>query len=147
MNPMLRNVFSLLVLALLAIPAPGDEGGENASGTGVWILPACAAIDPAQLDPSAPTRAQFVCSDTSKPVEMRVSQAMSSVSGTMTYDVLGTPVALEVTGQVVRVSPAMMAALSQSPCKTATILISDVHQKGYVLRLTAVGSTVRFDLR
>lgn len=149
MTPMLRNLFSLLVLALLAIPAPGDEteGGENASGTGVWILPACAAVDPAQVGPLAPTRSTFVCNDMSKPVEMKVSAAMGCSSATMTYDVLGTPCALHVSGQIVRVSPAAMAALNQSPTKTATIIVSDAAQNGYVLTVKAVGTSVHFDLK
>jgi len=149
MNTMLRNLFCLLVLALLAIPTPGDEGegGENASGTGVWILPACAAIDPAQLDPSCPTRGQFVCSDMSKPVKMKVSQAMGCATGTFTDDVLGTPVSLSVSGSVVEVPASLMATLAQSPNRVATIVVSDSEQKGYVLRVTVSGTSVQFDVK
>lgn len=144
---MLRHIVSLLAVALLAMPTPGDEGGENASGTGVWILPACAAIDPAQVAPTAPTRATFVCSDLGKPVTLQVSQAMGAASATLTFDLLGATVPLQVSGRTVVVTPSLMTALTQSPSSTATLLISDSHPNGYVMRLRAVGATVRFDLK
>jgi hypothetical protein len=39
MNTLLRFVLALALGVWLAMPSLGSEGGENAGGTGVWILP------------------------------------------------------------------------------------------------------------
>ncbi|MCK5942259.1 MAG: hypothetical protein KAI24_09850 [Planctomycetes bacterium] len=144
---MLRNIFCLLVVAMLAIHVPGDEGGENASGTGVWILPACAAVVPQQLGPTSPSRAQFIASDLSKAALMEVSNGLGVATAVFTDDLLGTPVALTVSGKIVTVPASLMSALAQSSVKTGTILITNANQDGYVLRVKIVGTTAVFDCK
>ena len=136
MNHYLRNVLALIAAVCLAIPTPGGGGGENNGGTGVWILPACANVTLTSQDPNAVSRADTTLPNTSADVRLRVETSMSASSATFTDDLSGTVVGMQVSGRVVTIPKQLLQALQQSAIRKATVIISDVSQCGYVIRVS-----------
>ncbi|MFT4514431.1 MAG: hypothetical protein ACI91B_003140 [Planctomycetota bacterium] len=135
MSSLFRNVLVLLVAALLAIPTVCDEGGENNGGGGVWILPCCANIGGVNIQPGSAARATMLLSNTASDMSMRTECQMGASTATFVDDLSGVPVSLSVSGRIVTVSSALLQALEASSKKTATIIVTDAQQCGYVMRV------------
>lgn len=133
MNHYLRNILALMAVVWLAIPAPGNGGGENNGGSGVWILPACANIT--VQDPNALPRASHSFANTASDIKLKVSSSMGTATATFTDDLSGTTVGMQVAGRVVTIPKQLLQALAQSPVRKGTLLISDAAQNGYVIRV------------
>lgn len=133
MNHYLRNILALMAAVWLAIPTPGNGGGENNGGSGVWILPACAGLTVGQS--SAP-RAEHVVANTSADIKVQVDNNMGTAAATFTDDLSGTTTGMQVTGRIVTVPKQLLQALQQSPVLSGTLLITDASQTGYFIRLT-----------
>jgi hypothetical protein len=131
----LRNILVLLVGAFLAIPTLCDEGGENNGGGGVWILPCCANICGVGSESESAPRATMHSASTASDVVMCTSSQMGVASATFVDDLSGVPVSLPVSGRIVTVSKLLLQALSASPTRSASIVLSDATQRGYVMRV------------
>ena len=133
--PILLRVLAALALALaLALPAVGDEGGENSGGMGVWVLPRPSFVPPLPAVSRA-TRPFSITRD----CVLQLSADCGPASGTIVDDVTGVPVALQVSGSTVRIPAALLQALAQDSTSTATAIISDSQQLGYVIKITFTG--------
>ena len=140
MHHLLRNALALIAVIWLVTPVPGDEGGENNGGTGVWILPACANITATSTDPAAGARAVMVAPSTAADIRLRVDDNLGAAVATFTDDLSGSTVGLQVSGRVVTLSKQLLQALQQSPLQKGTLLIVDAAQRGYVIRVSIVQS-------
>jgi hypothetical protein len=137
MIPSLR-LFALLVFALcLALPSIGGdgEGGENGGGTGVWVLPRAGYITPPSGMPPRMLRTISMAQDCLLEMEPSVGVA----SGTFVDDVLQLPVALTINGMVARIPSDLLQSLS-SASASATVLLADASQLGYLIEITANGN-------
>ncbi|HEB52576.1 MAG TPA: hypothetical protein ENI87_04890 [bacterium] len=137
MNATLRNIFALLVALCLAVPANGDPGGENAGGTGVWILPTCAQVIAPTFDPTQQPRTVKAGIAASADLNMKISSGMGVPTATFVDDLTGLPIPLPVSGRMVTLPAHLMQSLVASPDPNATIVIVDANQVGYVIRVTA----------
>lgn len=138
MNHHLRNVLALIAMVWLAIPAPGNGGGENNGGTGVWILPACANMSATSQDPNAATRADMMAPNTASHIKLKVDGAMGASAATFTDNLSGTVVGMQVSGRVVTIPKQLLQSLEQSPVRKATVIITDASQCGYIIRVTVL---------
>jgi hypothetical protein len=132
MTSLIRNILVLLVAAWLAVPTVCDEGGENNGGTGVWILPACANVTGLEPAGANVVRATQTFANTSKDIELRVENQMGCAAASCVDGVAGSPIALAVSGRIVVIPRQLLQALEQSS-RSATIVITDAQQYGYVL--------------
>lgn len=131
----LRNLLVLLVALCLAIPTICDEGGENNGGTGVWILPACANITAPRSAAAASSRGSWAGSGTSVDVKMAVASEMGAPSAMLVDEVSGVPIALPTSGRMVTISKNLLQALHQASVRTASVVITDTMQRGYILKV------------
>jgi hypothetical protein len=136
-----QRFFACLLLALaLALRLLGGEGegGENAGGTGVWILPRSERItsgSPA-LDPNSPQRVSpLVFPALDHDVGLRVSPECGEVVATLFAEPLGEPVALQVQGNLVVISASLLHNLVNAGVEESIVVILDANGNGYRLRL------------
>lgn len=142
MNFRLRFVPALLVAALLTLPGISSEGGENAGGTGVWILPRPAFVCAGAGD-VAPTSPPLAISTLTNEVRLVTSTELGSMSATLVDSISGSPLPLPITGRDVVLSRAVLQGLAASGTTEAHIVVADAQQLGYVFKLsidTAGGS-------
>lgn len=143
-----RALLAVLFAAWLAMPSLGDEGGENASGGGVWILPCAAIVDESALEGGGSARGQLAQQAINADIRMQVSSNMGSASAVLVSCLSGDPLPLPVEGSNVVISRELLQTLALG--KTAAqILIVDSQQNGYVIDLTidATGSTATLQVR
>lgn len=144
MKSTLRNVLALVVAFWLAIPTTSSDtlGGENNSGTGVWILPCCAQVNnlTGGVGSGAP-RMEITIAGLTGDIGLRVSDQCGAVAATFIDDISGLPVSLPVAGRVVVLKESLLRALAQSAAHNviakASIVVTDALQRGYVLRIAA----------
>lgn len=74
--------------------------------------------------------------NTTLDVIMRTAGQMGAASATFVDDMSGVPVSLTVSGRLVTLPKTLLQALESSVKKTATIVITDAVQSGYVMRVT-----------
>ncbi|MFT7535841.1 MAG: hypothetical protein ACI85K_001794 [Hyphomicrobiaceae bacterium] len=143
MSSSFRNVLILLIASFLAIPTLCDEGGGTGGG-GVWILPCCANLGGVTPVDGAQPRSTKSVTNTTLDVTMRTAGQMGAASATFVDDMLGIPVSLTVSGRLVTLPKTLLQALESSVMKTATIVITDAVQSGYVMRVTILpGGSVK----
>ena len=147
MNATLRLLLCLFAALWFALPSPGDEGGENASGTGVWILPACATITTQSVQPTAPTKDQYATSNLTSAVNLRVATSMGATTAVFIDDVLGISVPLDVSGRTVKVPAGLLQAISQGTTSAGPLVIVDSAQNGYLIRIRVQNGSAIFDLK
>lgn len=135
MNHYLRNMLALMAAVWLAIPTPGNGGGENNQGSGVWILPACAGMTVGQ---SAAPRAEHSVANTSADIKVSVDINMGAPAATFTDDLSGTTVGVQASGRIVTIPKQLLQALQQSPVRVGTLLITDSALLGYYVRVTVL---------
>lgn len=140
----MKTAFRILAAALLALwlAIPGisgdGEGGENAGGTGVWILPRCSSLTSntpsngllvSQVPPIAlgamTTEARF-----------RVSNECGATVASLFDGASGTPIALPVVGQYVVLPVSVMQGLLTARIAESDIVIIDAAHRGYLLHLS-----------
>lgn len=148
--PMILRALAAALLALwLAIPGKSGEGdgGENAGGTGVWILPRCECIaSNAAIGTAQPREAPFAIPDLAHDVKLRLSNECGMASGTLFDGSVGTEFDLPVNGQYVILPATLLQALFSARVPTADIVIMDAAHRGYRLRLHIDLVTARADL-
>lgn len=141
MNMTLRRVLAAALLALwFAIPGvSGDgDGGENAGGTGVWILPRCTSISSGssslgQL--TQPRVAPLAIPDLTHTVKFRVSDECGASIATLFDGQSALPVDLPVVGQYVELSAAVLQGLHAASIAESHIVVTDANARGYLMRL------------
>ncbi|MCU0866911.1 MAG: hypothetical protein MUC36_24260 [Planctomycetes bacterium] len=133
MHTIHRLLVGIALLLWLALPVVSSEGGENAGGTGVWILPR--AVPLAANPTSGPPREVHVCSNLSQDLMMMVSVECGNVVATLVDEVSGISTALSVSGSAVRCPGHLLQMLVTSGVRKAHIVISDSSQTGYVIQL------------
>jgi len=131
---MLRVLLATVLVAWIAQPTLGG-GGENAGGSGVWILPRAQALACSSGTPLSAPRSQFTVVGLASDLRLQVSNEMGMAVASLVEDLSGTPVPLSVSGLIVEVPSAMLVAIGAQPTTEAMVLISDANQLGYVLAL------------
>jgi hypothetical protein len=131
MARVLRVLAAIAFAIAFALPGVTDEGGENGSGTGVWVLPSAAC---APVVCGVPREVRTVPCNVD--CVMRVSSDCGHTGATFVDDMTGLPVALQVSGSQVRLAASLLQALAGAARPTATVLIVDGHQFGYALTIT-----------
>jgi hypothetical protein len=140
MNALNRLLLAVALLVWVALPGISGDGGENAGGTGVWILPRATPL--AAVVPSAPPRADKLVSNLNQDLVMQVSAECGNVVGTFVDDIAAVPTALPVVGSLVRVPASLLQALVASGGTSAHVVVTDGNHVGYVIELTVVQGTV-----
>jgi hypothetical protein len=134
-----RRFLACWLLALaLALRLLGGEGGENAGGTGVWILPRSERIasgSPA-IDPSTQQRVSpLLFSALDRDVSLRLSPECGEVVATLFAEPFGEPVALQAQGNLVLMPASLFRSLASVGVAESIVVILDAQGNGYRLRL------------
>lgn len=132
MKSLLHSLIALLVAVWLAVPSPGGEGGENAGGTGVWILPFSANVNQEPENGPLPSQARMsiVVSDLARDLRLQSSDELGQSVAMCVDQATGMPVLLPVVGCHVTVPAALLRSLSLTRTN-ADIVISDAFGNGY----------------
>jgi hypothetical protein len=139
MVSVLRVLVAAALALVIALPGVGFQGpGTNSGGVGVWVLPFAAPLTPPGGEPRATRTGLSIAQD----CVLELSPDCGPVVATFVDDMTGEPVALHVSGSLVRIPASLMQALVGLPQPTATIVIADSEQRGYVIEITvAAGGT------
>lgn len=137
-----RALLALLLAAWFTLPSTGDDGGENAGGTGVWILPRSTFLAAtACTGGGVPREAKTftLASD----IVLALSSEVGEATATWIDEIAGVAVSLPISGGQVRVPATLLQALGNAPLRQATIVIADASHAGYVLEVdVAANGTV-----
>jgi hypothetical protein len=136
MKNILRLLLAVAVSVWLALPSSSSDGGENAGGTGVWVLPRASFLAGCGSMP----RESKVLLGTTQDLVVEVSIEVGSFVATFLDEVTGLPVSLQSYGPRVRIPAALLQAVVASNHK-AHIVISDANQFGYMLHIEVHPST------
>lgn len=139
MTPLLRVLIAALLALGVVLPVFGGEGdgGENAGGTGLWILPRSTTLtsSSAQVGPgSQPRVPAMALGSFGSDAKLRVSNECGAVVATL-FAGQAVPMDLPVLGQVVTMPAAVMQQLAAAQVTDATLVVVDAGSKGYVMRL------------
>ena len=144
-----RALLAVLFAAWLAMPSVGDEGGENASGGGVWILPCAAVIDETAIHTNGSAqRGQLAAHAVAADIRMQVASNMGTASAVLVTPLSSDPLPLAVEGSCVVIPRELLQTLAVG--KTCSrILIVDALQSGYVIDMVfdVAGSAVTLSVR
>ncbi|MCB9876448.1 MAG: hypothetical protein H6835_02510 [Planctomycetes bacterium] len=138
-----RALLAMLFAAWLAMPSVGDEGGENASGGGVWILPCAAVIDESALEQGVVARSVLAGHQVNQGLCLQMASNMGSASAVLVSGLSGDVMPLPTSGAKIFLSKQLMQSLAATRTG-AKIVVADSQQRGYVIEITvdASGSTV-----
>ena len=131
MTTLIRILVALAFAIILALPGIGGDGPEG-GGTGVWVLPRGTSLT---APGGAPPRDVRTIATTQDCV-MEMSPEVGTATATFVDSVTAVPTALPVSGSHVRIPAALMQTLVGLTIPTATILIADDAQVGYVIYVT-----------
>ncbi len=151
---MYRSLLSILFAMLVVLPGIGRAGGDNAGGTGVWILPRASTLSPAMVsvatDPHAPIsiepREVRLLDNLQNNLALVASDDMGTPVATLVDGVSGAPIALPVEGRTATLTATMLQQLVGSGVTTATIILLDAQHRGYLVRLNLDLTTHTGDL-
>lgn len=139
MNFRLGNLPAFAIAALLALPGLSTDGGGNASGTGVWILPRPTYVSSVTSGivggGSATPVACFAIASLGSDVRLVTSSDLSSFTASMIDPVSGVAIPLVVSGREVVLSKDHLQGLAAAGALTADVVVADSGQLGYVLRV------------
>lgn len=141
MTSLSRILLALALAVWVALPGVGRDGAQNAGGTGVWILPRAVYLSSNSSISSAPRATKVLQAPLTADVSMMMSVEVGNAVATFVDQVSAVPVALPVNGSNVRIPASLLQALSQSSNPSASILITDAAQIGYVIRVDIDQST------
>lgn len=140
MTMLLRAFLAALLTMWIALPTPGSEGGENAGGTGVWILPRATFLCSTAV-PSTPPKVEFTVASLQSDLRLQLDSAMGIACGTLIDDVVGQAISLQVAGSLAVVPAATLQSLAGTTAPHATVIIADANHLGYLIRLIVNAST------
>ncbi|MBL8747534.1 MAG: hypothetical protein JNK78_00130 [Planctomycetes bacterium] len=137
--------------ALLALPGLSTDGGGNASGTGVWILPrptyvssGCATVGVVANGAGIGSTAAVGCfaiASLGSDVHLVTSSDLSSFTAAMIDSVSGVAIPLVVSGREVVISKDQLQGLAASGVSITDVVVADSGQLGYVLRVQIDAAT------
>lgn len=138
---LLTRALLLLLLGLSGVLTLfGEDGGEGAGGTGIWILPSCRNFASGteligRLPPGvgAEPRASFRVDDLTSDVVMRVAPEVGPAVAMLLEACAGEPVVLPVNGSLVRLPQGLLRTLVEGRVDGARILILDGDGRGYAV--------------
>lgn len=138
---LLTRALLLLLLGLSGVlPLFGEDGGEGAGGTGIWILPSCrnfvcGAEVIRSLPPgvTAEPRASLRVDDLTTDVVMRLAPEVGPAVAMLVENHSGEPILLPVNGSLVRLEHQVLSSLAAARVETARILILDGDRRGYAI--------------
>jgi hypothetical protein len=133
MKSLLRPLVALAVAVWLALPLVGNEGGNNAGGTGIWILPRATFLA-SGMSQSTPRATKDLLAN-GQDVVMEVSTECGACSATFVDELSGQPVALQASGGLVRLPASLLQSLAGAAGTKAHIVITDANQLGYLLTI------------
>jgi hypothetical protein len=133
MKSLLRPLVALAVAVWLALPLVGNDGGNNAGGTGIWILPRATFLA-SGMSQSTPRATKDLLAN-GQDVVMEVSSECGECSATFVDELSGQPVALQTSGGLVRLPAALLQSLACAAGTKAHIVITDANQLGYLLTI------------
>lgn len=139
MNTTLRILAAALLALWLAIPGISGEGdgGENAGGTGVWILPRSEFLSSSSgLQGRQPRSSPIAIPNLLLDVKLRVSSDTGQSSGTLFDGTSNTPTDLPVFGPTVVLPASLLQGLFAARVPTCDIVIVDASRRGYLMTLT-----------
>lgn len=138
MNLRIRLVPVALAAALLALPGIGDEGGEGAGGTGVWILPRPTYLAPGCPGTTPPSIAAVppLALPSAGSVTMTIAPESGPSSAVLVDNVSGTSLPLPVSGREVTLARTVLQGLVSSGTDVAHIVVTDSQQLGYVIQIS-----------
>ncbi len=119
MKSLLRLLAALALAIWVAVPVVGSDGGDNAGGTGIWILPRATCL--ASGMEVTPPRAAKVLTTFNHDVVMQVSSECGAVVATFVDDLSGQPVSLATFSGQVRIPASLLQAMAGSSCPKAPI--------------------------
>lgn len=120
----------MLLGVMLALPGIGGEGGENGSGTGIWVLPRGTHLTPG----AGGTPREVRTVQANQPCTMQMSFDVGQASAILVESMSGTSTSLSVNGSFLTLSASLLQALLNAST-TASIMVADELQFGYVLHL------------
>lgn len=138
MNTTLRILAAALLALWLAIPGISGEGdgGENAGGTGVWILPRSEFLSSGSgMQGRQPRISPIAIPNLLQDVKLRVSGDTGQCTGTLFDGVSNIPVDLPVLGQCVVLPASLMRGLFAARVPSCDMVIVDAARRGYLLSL------------
>ena len=138
MNTTLRILAAALLALWLAIPGISGEGdgGENAGGTGVWILPRSEFLSSGSgMQGRQPRIAPIAIADLQHEVKLRVSGDTGQCTGTLFDGASNMPIDLPVLGQCVVLPASLLQGLFAARVPSCDIVIVDAARRGYLLSL------------
>ncbi len=135
MKSLTRVLVAVALAIWLALPGVGGDGGENGGGTGVWVLPRAQFLTQ-QL--GAVPRASLSQHNLAQDVFMQLSPEIGVAMATFVDSATGVPVALPVNGTIVRLPANLLQAMAAAHVSTASILITDAVQVGYLITIVIV---------
>lgn len=147
MQTLARFLLASLLALAIAMPGIGGEGGENAGGTGVWILPHSRSLSGPMAPLTAGTLSRQV-SDFSRDFTMTASEDCGELVAVATVVGTGQNLPLAVTGHDVRLSSQQLTSLRNANVTGLTIVISDSQNVGYVISVSGIATgTATFSIR
>lgn len=137
MKTMLRLLASVALAAWIALPGVGSDGGDNAGGTGVWILPRSSFFT-SQLpciSATTPARQSQSMASAFNGVRLTTSTEMGAFTATFIDPFSGSSTALPTNGRDVVLSGTLLRAVQESGA-AAEIVVVDGQLQGYVVRVS-----------
>lgn len=139
MSTTLRILAAALLALWLAIPGISGEGdgGENAGGTGVWILPRSEFLSSSSaLQGRQPRIPPITVPNLLQDIKLRVSNDTGQCTGTLFDGATNMPIDLPVIGQSVVLTASLLRGLYAARVPTCDIVIVDAARRGYLMSLT-----------
>lgn len=128
-----RVLVVLLAALWLAAPSVGGEGGDNAGGTGVWVLPEASGLGgPGSSGPNCSRE----ISNLEKDLKLTVANNVGSFVATVCEVGSGVVMPLATSGRDVLLPAATMVAFRNANVAEVEIVIADESLVGYRIRLT-----------
>lgn len=147
----LRVLAAALLALWLALPGRSGEGdgGENAGGTGVWILPRCETINSGSgngIGIGQPRVAPFAIPDFAHDLHLKLSNDCGPASALLFDGSAGLEIELPIVGQTLTVPASVLQSLFSARVAVSDIVVLDASHKGYLMRLRLDLLTARGDL-
>lgn len=138
MSALLRFLAAALLVSWLTSPTRGGEGGENAGGTGVWILPRCTALapSPGMGGQTGAPQCTYTMSSLNAGLSLVASIECGTVVATLIDPGSGTPMALPASGRSALLSRTTIDGLRVAGVVSANIVMMDAARQGYVIYAT-----------
>lgn len=133
MKSLLRPLVALALAVWLAIPLVGNDGGDNAGGTGIWILPRATFLA-SGMGTGAPRATRELLAN-SQDVLMEVSSDCGACTATFVDEISGQPITLSASGGLVRLPYTVLQSLAGGVGPKAHVVIADSNQLGYVVAI------------